>query len=300
MTQMAAFPKAKTKRQRVDATSRLFIERPELRREILILEKLINTAVRTLIRPAHRASLKTRPALYSRYRGNAFPLRDYSKRKLNRWRNTSLWLKTQIAALCLADKHFLQIRLHPHDELRDQVGDLRMKQYLRDRLVRCLRSEFHQVPWFYIVIEDRDSDGLTAVRPHLHGAIQVPRSPVPTIKNGRPTARYRRLISKFGLEAAEFVAGRERVNRALKRATGNDGKRPEVVRGRSQLNNVWKRKAYMPLRNSQWVSYALKNMNAISPSLPENRLSMSRALNQEAQRLWELIRKGESAVDQWD
>jgi hypothetical protein len=53
------------------------------------------------------------------------------------------------------------------------------------------------------------------------------------------------------------------------------------------------------LFNEEWVSYALKNMNEVSATLPENRLSMSRGLNQEAQRLWTLIREGESAIEQW-
>jgi hypothetical protein len=208
-------------------------------------------------------------------------------------------MKTQIAALCLGETRFVQIRLHPHDQVRAEVGDLRLKEYLRDRLVRCLRCEFEQVPWFYIVIEDQDTDGSSFVRPHLHGAIQIPRAPVPTLKDGRPTARYRRIIDDAGLEEAEYLAGRMKIDRALRRASGNDGGRPAVVQGRSQLNNVWKRKPYKPLRNNEWVSYALKTMNAVSPALPDNRLSMARALNQEAQRLWALIREGEAALSKW-
>jgi hypothetical protein len=175
-----------------------------------------------------------------------------------------------------------------------------MKVYLRDRLVRCLRHEFNnEVPWFYIVIEDRDSDGLTQVRSHLHGAIQIPRAPVPTTKDGKPKARYRRIIATHGLEEAEYLVGRSRIDRALRRASGNNGRRPDQVQGRSQLNNVWKRKPYRLMRNNEWVSYALKNMNVVSPSLPENRLSMCQPLKQEAQRLWALLREGESALAKW-
>jgi hypothetical protein len=208
-------------------------------------------------------------------------------------------MKTQIAALCLGESRFLQMRLHPHDELRADVGDLRMKEYLRDRLVRCLRDEFDQVPWFYVVIEDRDTEGAAIVRPHLHGAIQVPRAPIPTTKDGRPRAKFSRLINEKGLEEAEYLAGRIKIDRALRRATGNTGRRSEKVQGVSQANNIWKRKPYRLIRNNEWVSYALKNMKVVSPSLPENRLSMSRGLNQEAQRLWELIRRGDSAIANW-
>lgn len=287
------------KRQKVDATVRLILEHPELRREVLTLTKILNVAVRTLAKVGHKQSLKTRPALYKRYRGNAFPLRDYANHKLVRWRSLSPWLKTQMAALCLGETRFLQIRLHPHDELRADVGDLMMKAHLRNRLARCLRAEFDEVPWFYVVIEDRDSDGDTVVRPHLHGAIQIPRSPVPMTRDGRPTAKYRRLIIESGIEEAEYLSGRLKIDRALRRATGNDGHRPEIVQGISQLHNVWKRRPYRLLRNQEWVSYAMKNMNVVSPSLPENRLSMSRGLNQEAQRLWELIRCGEHAISNW-
>lgn len=208
-------------------------------------------------------------------------------------------MKAQIAALCLAEGSLLQIRLHPHDHIRATVGDRRMKDYLRDRLVRCLKAEFIHMPRFYIVIEDQDTQGTSIVRPHVHGGIEIPRAAVPTLKDGRPTVRYRRLIERESIEEAELFAGRQRIIRALRQATGNHGRLPELAQGRSQLNNVWKRKPYRHLFNEEWVSYALKNMNAVSPSLPENRLSMTRGLNQEAQRLWNLIRLGESAISNW-
>jgi hypothetical protein len=208
-------------------------------------------------------------------------------------------MKTQLAALCLGERRFLQIRLHLHEDIRSRVGDELLKEYARDRLTRCLGENFDEVPWFYIVIEDRDTDGETAVRPHLHGAIEIPRMPVPRTKAGEPKARYRRLINDKGLEEAEFLAGREIINRVLRQATGNDRRRAQVVNGVSQLNNVWKRKPYNLLFNVEAVSYALKNMHRVSPSLTKNRLSISRDLRQEAQRLWALIREGESALSLW-
>jgi hypothetical protein len=208
-------------------------------------------------------------------------------------------MKTQIAALCLGETRFVQIRLHLHEEIRSRVGDDKLKEYARDRLRRRLRDNFDQVPWFYIVIEDRDATGDTVVRPHLHGAIEIPRLPVPLTKTGEPKARYRRIINEKGIEEAEFFAGREMIDKVLRQATGNDGRRDQEVNGLSQLNNVWKRKPYHSLFNEDWVSYALKNMRRVSPTLTENRLSMSSELKQEAQRLWALIREGESALPRW-
>ena len=208
-------------------------------------------------------------------------------------------MKTQLAGLCLGERRFLQIRLHAHDDVRDRVGDYALKVYLRDRLVRCLRESFTTIPWFYIVIEDRDTFDTSDVRPHVHGSIEIPRAPLPKLVDGRVRAKYRRMAEREGIEEAEYVAGRQKIISALKKATGNHGGKNPVVNGRSQSNNVWKRKPYHPLFNLEWVSYALKNMNTISPKLPENRLSTSRGLTQEAQRLWALIREGETALRMW-
>jgi len=287
------------KRQRVDATLLLLSEDRRLRPEKRILSKLLYTAGRTLIRSQNTTQRKNRPTLYTRYRGSEFPLKDENDRELKKWRRLSVWMKAQVAALCLAEGRFVQIRMHLHDELRMDVDDERMKVYIRDRLARCLRNTFSEVPWFYFVIEDRASQGISHVRPHVHGAIKIPRVPVPVLRDGRPTARFRRLIKKEGIAEAEYFAGRMLIGKALRQSTGNDGRRDGVVNGLNQLNNVWKRKPYRALFNDEWVSYALKNMNQVSPSLPDNRLSMSLGLNQEAQRLWDLIRRGEDALGAW-
>jgi len=302
MTNPTVGPKVATRfnqRQKVDATIRLIIDDPALRDEDRILRKLLNTARRTLARPAARQGLKTKPSLYRKYRGNEFPLTDFHNHRIPRWRNLSPWMKTQLAALCLGERRLVQIRLHLHEELRGTLGDESLKEYIRDRLMRCLRARFDPVPWFYIVIEDRDSTGRTTVRPHVHGAIAIPRAPVPTLKNGSPRARFARIAAGKGVEEAEYVAGRMMIDAVLKQATGNDGRKPAVSNGRTQASNVWKRSPYRPLFNEEWVSYALKNMKQVSATLPENRLSMSRSLNQEARRLWNLIRDGEAAIDQW-
>jgi hypothetical protein len=208
-------------------------------------------------------------------------------------------MKTQLAALCLAETRFIQIRLHLHDEIAAAQGGEKQKDYLRDRLTRCLAERFDPVPWFYVVIEDRDTFGVAQVRPHLHGAIQIPRVPLPTTKVGRPRARFLRIQAAMGLEEAEYSAGRVALHAVLQQATGNTARRGSSFQGRSQNSNIWKRKPYRPLFNEEWVSYALKNMKAVSSALPNNRLSTSRSLSQEAKRLWSLIRDGEDAVSHW-
>lgn len=195
----------------------------------------------------------------------------------------------------------MQIRLHLHDEVRldlDHRG-IDLKEYIRDRLMRSLRSRFDAIPWFFFVIEDLTKTGLTRVRPHIHGSIQIPRVPLPLTANGVVKIRYRRVMARSNQIDAEYALGEDLLNDALRAATGNDGSRSAVVNGIRQGSNMWTRTPYRALFNDEWVSYAFKNMAKFSRRLPENRLSMCRALNQEAQRLWNLIREGEPALDQW-
>jgi hypothetical protein len=207
-------------------------------------------------------------------------------------------MKTQLAALCLAETRFVQIRLHLHEQVAFARSN-DTKDYVRDRLMRCLRERFDSLPWFYLVVEDRDAAGEPGVRTHFHGAIEVPRLALPLTKKGVPRSQFLRKEATHGLEAAEYLAGRLAVDAALRQATGNAGRYPPIYNGRDQARNVWKRRPYHPLFNVEWVSYALKNMNAVSLDLPDNRLSMSRSLNTEAQRLWGLVKLGEPAIDAW-
>lgn len=206
-----------------------------------------------------------------------------------------------MAGLCLGESRFVQIRLHLHEEVRSErlLAGQDLKVYLRDRLRRCLHAAFETVPWFYVAIEDRDTDGLNTVRPHLHGAIQIPRVTLASINDGRTRAAFQRRVAKVGVTEAEYFFGHLAIRRILKQASGNDGSRSPIVGGVSQGNNTWMRKPYHLRRHHAWVSYALKNMNVVSSELSQNRLSISRELLQEAQRLWELIRVGEAAIEQW-
>ena len=59
-------------------------------------------------------------------------------------------------------------------------------------------------------------------------------------------------------------------------------------------------KPYGPFFNRQWVDTANKNVKAVSALLGEHRLAMHQPLLQEARRLWQLVRLGESEMGQWD
>jgi len=111
--------------------------------------------------------------------------------------------------------------------------------------------------------------------------------------------RVRTKIALDGLDAARLEAGESATYQAMQIASGNGGDRPSEHKGRSQARNIWWRKPYHPIFNTEWMSYSLKNAAADSRMLPDNRLAMCRPLNQEAQRLWALIREGEPAIDAW-
>lgn len=288
--------------QKVDATVRLRLVDKHINLDAKILDLLLDTVRKSIALSGQRAALKKRSLLYIRYRGSAFPLRLRNGRRLPPWRSLSPWMKTQVAGLCLAQGPFLQIRMNLHDALLARLisTGIDPKEYLRDRLMRALRARLEDIPWFYIVIEDRSKDGITEVRPHVHGAIQILPVELPLTRTGAVRARYRRKLVTMAQSEAEFDRGKEIIGEALKAASGNDGKRSNVVGGKLQDANIWTKKPYRALFNDAWVSYAFKNTKLTSQQLPDNRLSISRGLNQEAQRLWNLIRDGEDQLVQWE
>ncbi|WP_423140660.1 hypothetical protein ACOYW6_07245 [Parablastomonas sp. CN1-191] len=172
-----------------------------------------------------------------------------------------------------------------------------MKVYLRDRLTRSL-SEFPQTPWYLFVMEDLDASGENQVRPHAHGMIEVPRVSLDSITDGRSRKPFERLRDKTDLLTAEIAAGRKHLRKVLRRASGHT-RRANVFNGIDQRPNVWTRESYNPLFNHEAISYAFKNADAPTSALPDNRLATSQALRTEARRLWELVRSGEAAMDQW-
>lgn len=288
-------------RKKVDATIDLAVQDPAVARDWKTLRFLGNTVRSKIAKPGGRQALKKQPSLYTRYRGTGFPLLEADGGKLLPWNKLSQWMKTQIASLCLQSTSSVVFTITLHEELADELRErnVDLKAYLRDRLGRCLRREFPQIPWFQFVIEDRSRTGKTKVKLHAHGAIQILPIEPRLLKGGGYSLRTRTKIAQSGLDAARLMAGREAVERAIKLASGNDGERGHEYRGRSQARNIWMEKPYHSLFNTEWMSYSLKNALADSQALPDNRLAMSRPLNQEAQRLWALIRDGEAAIDLW-
>lgn len=206
-----------------------------------------------------------------------------------------------MALLCLSEVRFFQFRVTLHDELMAELVKKGRdpKTYLRDRIKRCIRDEIGKEAWFMFVIEDRGKEGEEGPRPHVHGSIQIHRAKLRTSKDGSTPVPLVRAIQMLGLEEVEYLAGRKQMVTALRSASGNNGKRPTIVNGISQKKNFWHSTKYFAHDNSAHVSYMLKNAAIPSNLLSDHRLSMSRSLNQEARRLWNLITKGEPALAQW-
>ncbi len=287
--------------QRVDATTKLIGSDVAIRVDHRILVILQNTVRRGMRKPAPPGSLKKPTTLYKRYRGNGFPLKQRNDSPMKRWRYLSQWMKCQIGLLCLGEQRFLQFRLTLHDELLAELEAKRvdLKRYFRDRITRCVREQLGVDAWFVFVIEDRDNEGDEGVRPHIHGSIGIHRAKLHTKKDGSYTVHSERAISKLTLEKAEFEMGKQKLKSVLAVVSGNAGRRSASHNGLKQDRNVWTRDKTHTLFNDAWISYMLKNSAFESKTLPDNRVAMSRGLNQEAQRLWRLVSNGEAAMSQW-
>ena len=294
-------PRRRWRRKRVDALTDLICSDPKIERDAKTLRKLRHSARRSIGTVAARSRSKIAPTLYRRYRGTDFPVTKADGSALEAWRYLTPWMKTQVAALCLEERKFMQFTVHFHDELLAELkqagSDLQV--YFRDRLSRCLRERFGELPWFLFVIENRTKSGKSIVRPHFHGCIEIRRAPLPFLKNGLHSMRHRMTIVRHGTEGAELGRGKELVHEALDLASGNSGDRAFKFEGRSQVRNVWVHPPYHALFNPQWIDYAFKNTIYGSRLLGEHRWTMSLELQREAQRLWRLIREGESALAQW-
>ncbi|MCL6740561.1 hypothetical protein LZ518_05370 [Sphingomonas sp. RB56-2] len=212
-------------------------------------------------------------------------------------------MKVQVATLVLSDQAYSPFTLHIHDDLRGELlGEGKdLQDELRDRVARHLKRRLGWVPWFFFVMEDSDVYG-DPTRPHAHGSILIPR--VSLDRDGvKVPRRWTNAVSRMGRDQAELLEGRRVVRAALKAAAGIAGGRPKVAlsSGIDQSRNVWfRRKPYHTVFNTQWVDYAFKNTKRASQTLGDNRLVMVNGLRAEAERLWELIRKGESALASWD
>jgi hypothetical protein len=209
-------------------------------------------------------------------------------------------MKVQIATLVLSDEAYSPFTLHVHDDLRAEIlGEGKdLQDELRDRVARHLKRRLGFVPWFFFVMEEHDLYG-EPTRPHAHGSISIPRIDLDAPDVPR---RWKNADRRVGRKQAELLAGREIVRAALKAASDISGGRSKLAlsSGIDQSRNVWFRRPYHEVFNTQWVDYAFKNTKRASQTLGDNRLVMVNGLRAEALRLWELIRKGESALEQWD
>lgn len=193
-------------------------------------------------------------------------------------------------------------KLHLHDDFREELvrAGKDPQVTLRNNLSRHLKRRFGRASWFFFVMEDQTVDGDTT-RPHAHGSIEI--QPLPLDANDKSVPlKWRRLIARKGLAAAQLAAGCELTIEALKAASGNAGDRPRVAgtSGVDQVRNLWRDEPYHPVFNSEWVDYGFKNAKRVSKTLGDNRLVLPYDLRGEAQRLWRLVRHGEPALVEWE
>jgi hypothetical protein len=285
--------------QKVDALIDLRMDDPKIDRDAKILEIVRVNARRAIASSSRLKPGVTRASLYYKYRATGFPIQKRRGLRVPGWRDLTPWMKVQLATLALSERTYMQFKLHIHDDLLcELIRDGRdPKKYLRDAIARHLKRRFGIVPWFFFLMEDRAKDG-TATRPHAHGSIEVPRSPIPL--RGAGSRRLRALEKQRGSMVAEIEAGRVKVVEALKAAGGGGLPRFAVTTGVDQCRNLWPRAPYHPIFNSQWVDYAFKHAKAVSTSLGEARLALPYGLREEAMNLWQLLTIGEPAIALWN
>ncbi len=211
-------------------------------------------------------------------------------------------MKVQLATMALTEKGYMVFKLHLHDDLcEDLVRAGKDPQVtLRNDLSRNLKRRFGRASWFFFVMEEHTSAG-DPTRPHAHGSIEIQPRPLDQDDKALPL-KWRRMIARKGLTAAQLEAGRQLTIEALRAASGNAGDRPRLARtsGLDQVRNLWHRQPYHLVFNSQWVDYAFKNTKRVAKTLGDNRLVLPYDLRGEAQRLWRLVNEGEPALAEWE
>lgn len=288
------------KRQRVDRLLELRLDDPVIHRDAQLLEQIKKTYRRNVLQRGYRAGLQTHPALYCKYRGPRFPLRQHNGKSFPAWRTLSPWMKLQVGSLALAECGYMLFKVHLHDDLRAELeaAGRDQKDYLRDRLARCSRAQFGAGRWFFFVMEEHTTEGLPT-RPHAHGSIELRPATLPR-KGEAYHLRFRRLAERRGVEYAELLYGQLLTKQVLRIASGNlPLDRPRIALDVDQARNVWTTSPTRPLLNDQWVTYAFKNTKTFSTTLGDRRLAFSQSLRTESRKLWDLMRKGEPAISQW-
>lgn len=199
-------------------------------------------------------------------------------------------MQLQVAGLCLGEHEFQQIMIKPTAGRRQDLDARRkgIKEYVRDELTRRVKKLYGSPPWFLFAIEDADLDGETT-DPHIHGSVLIKPLPLPVTRSGELRVRWRRIASEKGVAFAELEYSRKQLLRELQAIAGEGA-------GRAHR---WAKRPYGTRSNPSYISYLMKNMHSASTDVPERRIAISRPLNQEARRLWDLIRFGESALASW-
>lgn len=289
------------KQQRLDIQTELEIADELVKRDAQILQVIKDIVRKKIANPSWRQAPQIKPLLYNRYRGNGFPLKLKGNKRPPEWRSLTPWMKVQLCGLVMCERDHLAFTIKLHPQLLEELSasNTPLKDYLRDRLTRCLRARFHTVPWFFFVLEDGNKTGKVSKPPHAHGSIVIPEMDLPLLSNGQVTHRFKRLVAQKGERVAKAMYAKEQILDAMKAAAGLLN-RPMVWNGMSQRKNVWLKAPNPQLFQTDWVTYAFKNIGRSSSKLGDKRLAVSKPLLTEAQRFWKLLKKGEAAISQWD
>lgn len=295
-----------TKPKKVDALFELRFDDPKIDRDAKLFEILKDKVRHNLRKASRRGPLKIEPSLYKKYRGNGFPLHTRYMRKgiistnrklrvFPKWEYLSPWLKVQIALLVLGERGYVPFRvdLDPLALSYLALGAKDPKSHLRDKLGRQLAQRFGgYVPMFFFVLEDLDKDGVTQTKPHAHGAIEVPHTSLPQLKNGQTHVALRHIAATKGMDVAQSTWAKRLIRDALKAAGGGLGNK--ALHGQTpQLASVWMKDPFGPLFNTQYVDYVFKNASKLSSTIGDRRLAVRSELSREAKKLWRLITEGE-------
>jgi hypothetical protein len=297
---LAMTSQQKIKWQKLDHETELILSDEAIARDAKLLETL-RKLVRGNILTSNRSQRpKIAPLLFSKYRGNGFPLNGIGSLVVPRWRDLSPWFKVQLGLMVFAEGDFVHFKIGLHDQLLEELvaEGKDIQTYLRDRMGRCLRSRFGRVPFYFFVFEDRDDTGMFEVPPHVHGSIQLLRGELPLTKRGDIRSRFRKMVLQHGLRHAELVRGKELLRDALVAAAGLKN-RPDTWKGKSQVTRVWMKAPSNPSFNKPWGTYAFKNVRFKSSSLGDNRLVFSSKFKTEVEQFWRLITRGDEALVPW-
>lgn len=297
---LAPTSQQKIKWQKLDHETELILSDEAIARDAKLLETL-RKLVRGNILTSNRSQRpKIAPLLFSKYRGNRFPLIGIGSLVIPRWRDLSPWFKVQLGLMVLAEGDFVHFKIGLHDQLLEELvaSGQDIKVYLRDRIGRCLRTRFGQVPFYFFVFEDRDDTGMFDVPAHVHGSIQLLRGELPLTKRGDVRARFRKIVLQHGLRRAELVRGKELLRDGLVAAAGLKS-RPDTWKGKSQVTRVWMKSPSNPSFNKPWGTYAFKNVRFTSRNLGESRLVFSSKFKTEVGQFWKLITEGDKALVPW-